>query len=161
MSIADRFWSYVDRASPTECWIWKRSRTKAGYGQFYPKKGPPILAHRFALALEMGDRWQQKFHALHRCDNPPCVNPAHLFAGTALDNARDMSSKGRQVFQRRPELAPRGERNGRAKLTDIQVEQVRALVAAGVSQGDTGRLYGISQVQVSRLVLRRQRSLSQ
>ena len=81
------------------CWEWKRSKTKFGYGQFTVNK-IHILAHRMAYAIFYGEV-PTSLCVLHRCDNPSCVNPEHLFLGTYLDNNRDMSLKRRSVNARK------------------------------------------------------------
>lgn len=91
----ERFWSKVKKTET--CWVWTAGTFKYrnGYGQFRVRRGdPPAYAHRFAWELVNGPI-PQGLHVLHRCDNPPCVNPAHLFLGTQIDNYRDMVSKGR------------------------------------------------------------------
>ena len=93
-----KFWDRVDRSG--ECWTWKLSKSSNGYGQFYPSKGAPIGAHRFAAMISLSD-WDPSLDVCHSCDNPPCVNPAHLWMGTARDNALDMSRKGRAPGQNR------------------------------------------------------------
>lgn len=103
-----RFWSAVDRSG--DCWLWMKSRGRGGYGRFSVHSGHSP-AHRVAYELAKGEI-PDGLLVCHSCDNPPCVNPAHLWLGTQVTNAIDMASKGRQVFQKRPELAPRGERNG-------------------------------------------------
>lgn len=75
-----------------DCWLWVGGTTKAGYGVMN-SKGRMILAHRFSCELFNG--LPDGLYACHRCDMPSCVNPSHLFAGTATDNARDMVAKGR------------------------------------------------------------------
>jgi hypothetical protein len=82
-------------------------------------------------------------YILHRCDTPLCVNPAHLFAGSHLDNIRDMCAKGRQ-------RAPTGERHGRAKLTAETVQAIR--LASGL-QREIGARFGVSQPKVSKIKL--------
>jgi hypothetical protein len=88
-----RFWNYVEMIPFHGCWEWSGSR-RNGYGQFYVD-GRVVYAHRFAHELLVGpiptERW-----VLHHCDNPGCVNPAHLFLGDAAANVRDMLAKGRQ-----------------------------------------------------------------
>lgn len=85
----ERFWSKVDKSG--ECWEWTSQRNN-GYGLF-SFKGKPIYAHRFSFFLSNGEYtgW-----VLHKCDNPPCVNPSHLFEGSHQDNMDDMYSKGRR-----------------------------------------------------------------
>src|SRR5690606_32428514 len=71
-----RFWGKVDVRGPSECWPWKASTWPSGYGQFR-MDGRPTGAHRVAYAVTRGDI-PAGLHVLHRCDNPPCVNPNHL-----------------------------------------------------------------------------------
>lgn len=83
-----RFWDFVDKSAGPGCWLWTGTRNRQGYGMFGRR-----LAHRVSLALAEGPIPEGKF-ALHRCDNPPCVNPKHLYAGTASDNMRDALARG-------------------------------------------------------------------
>ena len=82
---------------------------------------------------------------LHTCDNPPCINPAHLWVGTDADNHRDRMLKGRNREQR-------GERNSNVKLTAEQVAEIRERYAAGERQTVLAREFGVKQPQVSRIV---------
>jgi hypothetical protein len=120
-----RFWLRVDVRGPDDCWIWKRGRTAAGYGQFgiAQRKG---YAHRFSWIIANGPI-PAGMHILHRCDNPPCVNPAHLLLGTHDENMKDAARKGR--------VHP-GELHGMAKLTDAAVREIR---------GSTEYLYVLAQ----------------
>lgn len=96
------FWSKIEKTEDG-CWIWKgASGGRQGYGSF-SYKGKAYRAHRLAWSLENGPIPEGHF-ICHRCDNPPCVNPAHLFAGTALDNVRDMWEKGRAHIQPKAEV---------------------------------------------------------
>jgi hypothetical protein len=92
-----RFMRSFTRDEATGCWLWTRAKTRGGYGQMRAV-GPAglvvIRAHRFALAMKLG-RWPSGL-ACHTCDNPPCVNPDHLFEGSASDNALDAFKKGRR-----------------------------------------------------------------
>ena len=96
-----RFWDGADRSSgPESCWPWLGKRqTGGGYGTFV-RRGVTIYAHRRALELSIGRDLAADEHALHRCDNPPCINPAHLFVGTNADNIRDRDAKGRRLAER-------------------------------------------------------------
>lgn len=88
-----RFWSKVERRGPDDCWPW-RGATDGRYGQF-SVKGRRFKASRVALSLVTGVSLNTEKLACHKCDNPPCCNPAHLFWGTMSDNIRDAINKGR------------------------------------------------------------------
>lgn len=132
--MTDTFDSYVKVGGPDDCWEWQGYRTPLGYGRYRRK-----LAHRIsfarALGIELGT-----LHVCHRCDNPPCVNPAHLFLGTARDNALDRKSKDRGIrwYGRR-----RGHRNPMAKLTDQAVREIRRLHGT-VPAKALGQRFGVS-----------------
>ena len=92
----ERFWSYVDRSG--DCWNWTLTRLKGGrwYGQvkFAPWRG--LVAHRVAWTITNGPIPAGQY-VLHRCDNPACVRPDHLFLGTHSENMKDAYAKGRRV----------------------------------------------------------------
>jgi HNH endonuclease len=107
------FWARVSRTDPSNCWEWQGGRNRVnGYGKLsFDSK--PWFAHRLAYKLA-NPEWDGRLHVLHRCDNPGCCNPSHLFLGTDHDNIADMMAKGRHVDRR--------------KLTEEQVIEIRASV---------------------------------
>ncbi|MFF6966284.1 HNH endonuclease signature motif containing protein [Streptomyces anthocyanicus] len=90
----ERFWLRVERAEG--CWNWQGARSDTGYGHLASDEGPEVLAHRFSYQLH-GGVISEGMVVCHRCDNPACVNPDHLFLGSQRDNVHDMISKGRNV----------------------------------------------------------------
>lgn len=131
--------------SDDSCMEWPRSKVAFGYGQIKFKDGCRAV-HRVAYELAVGPVGAG-FFALHRCDNPACFRPSHLFLGTKLDNSRDCAKKGR-------ERHTRGEACRTAKLNEGQVREILTLSSAGLSQGRIATRFGINQTGVSRIVLR-------
>lgn len=108
-STPDDFWKYVVIGGPDECWPWTGYIERSGYGRVM-YQGRLWLAHRLACVLS-GVEIMDGVCRLHRCDNPPCCNPAHTFDGTRADNVADMISKGRArtgVHQRKKTHCPQG-----------------------------------------------------
>lgn len=135
---------------PDGCWVWTGYVNPKGYGQIGLSGRKLGLTHRVAYSLHYGVD-PGSLLVCHRCDNPPCCNPAHLFLGTAGDNTRDMIAKGRV-------RAPRGERSGMAKLTDAQVEEIRARAARGETQASIAVDFGIHPAHASRVIRRKRRA---
>lgn len=136
----ERFESKVDRSAGDDaCHLWQAGRDPLGYGHFRVGKRR-VSAHRITYALAFGFI-PAGLVVRHRCDNPPCCNPAHLRIGTDADNNRDKAERGRC----RPVT---GEGNGMAKLTVEAVNDMRRRARAGASYVDLGAEYGVSDFAV-------------
>lgn len=145
----DRFWAAVAKDGPIhptcgQCWIMTRLLRRDGYGQVRVGK-KKVLAHRFSWEVHYGELLPSVC-VLHHCDNPPCVNPAHLFLGSKVDNVRDRENKGRGGEKLR-----RGERNGRAVLTTIKVGEIR-MRYDGRNGHALAREFGVNPTTISRII---------
>jgi predicted XRE-type DNA-binding protein len=149
------FWAKVNKRGPLSkhcrgrCWVWTASTKRRGYGAWsylLPSgKRRNITAHRFSYELKYGPLPANKPKVCHHCDNPPCIRPSHLFAGTDKDNNRDRWHKGGY---------PTGEKAAAAVLTQKQARKIRELYAAGnLSQQKIANKFGITQATVSAIVL--------
>ena len=127
----------------TGCWDWTASCAGQGnYGQIkIPGTRKQDYAHRVSYRINIGEIPEGKY-VLHRCDNPKCVNPNHLFLGSAKDNAQDMKSKNRHLP---------GEKNSMSVLTTKDVVAIRAMVDAGISQDSIANRFCDSQMTISRI----------
>ena len=136
LSDAERFNRRYKVDPATGCWIWSAS-TNSGYGQIRIR-GQLVLAHRVSWLLHVGD--PAGLVVCHRCDNPLCVNPEHLFLGTQADNLADMILKGRDR-----KIGLKGEDHNFAKLVAADIVQIRAS-----DQTDTAlaRTFNVSRATV-------------
>lgn len=140
-----RFLSHVDRSSgPDGCWPWRIHRDPKGYGTMKVRRRN-LFAHRIAFTVANDRAPSSSELVLHRCDNPPCCNPRHLFLGTQADNMADMWSKGRGA-----RLS--GEQHSRARLTLPDVIEIRRLRAEGWSTPRLAKRFGLNNAYVWRLV---------
>ncbi len=162
-----RFWSKVDRSGgPDACWPWLGARLPKGYGTFkvagpggspskrFPgrvlRTGRVVKAHRVGFFLATGTDLGELL-GCHRCDNPPCCNPAHLSAGTNQQNVQEAVDRGRKV-------GGKGERHGMAKLTEAEVAEIKAISVTryarrnGTSLSAVARRYGVTLSCVSSIV---------
>lgn len=137
----DLFWMKVDKTN--DCWVWTGRKTNHGYGTF--SRHPTILAHRYSWSYYNGEI-PKGLCVLHKCDNPPCVNPDHLSIGTQSDNQADKMSKQRQS---------KGEVNGSAKLTGEQVLEIRRLYELGYKQVELANKYGVQYTTIKAIAVRR------
>lgn len=133
-----------------DCWEWTGSRTSKGYGQIC-HNGSKVGTHRLAFELHHGRKLEPGEHVLHDCDNPPCCNPAHLFAGTPVENTHDMIRKGRQ----RPTGAP-GVLNSNAKLDEDRVRDIRRRYGAGgITLRELGHEHDMTEAGICAIVRRK------
>jgi hypothetical protein len=157
--IRESFWRFVDKGPA--CWLWRGSKLTRGYGLVGTGRAVERLAHRMSYRLHTGPI-PAGLMVLHRCDVRACVNPEHLFLGTALDNTHDALSKGRLARGRRhgtrtmPASVARGERAYGARMTAATVRDLRARHARGESARVLAGEFGISSSQATRIA-RRQR----
>lgn len=115
-NLKDRFIAKVNTLDREKCWEWQAYRNEAGYG-----KCGTDYAHRVSWKLFRGDIG--KFHVCHKCDNPSCVNPNHLFLGTRFDNMQDSIRKGRKTVPKESYYSD--ERHQCSKFTNRQVRFIR------------------------------------
>jgi len=140
------------------CWVWRGSLESHGYGQT-KIRSKQVLAHRLSWLLHHGSL-PGDLCVLHRCDNPPCVRPDHLFLGTRADNFADMVAKGRRNVARgvrsgrhtKPERTARGVGSGKAKLDDDRVIAIRREYAEGATIAEVARRHDISEGGVRHII---------
>ena len=144
MTIEERFDAKWEPVTESGCWVWTASLHRVGYGQI--RHDERILrAHRVSYELHIGPI-PAGMHVLHKCDNRSCVNPDHLFLGTNDDNVADMVTKGRQS---------KGEKNGKARLTEDNVREIRRRLAAGEKNKDLSVEFGVSTPSISKIAKRK------
>jgi hypothetical protein len=140
--VTGAFWERVERSGDVDpCWLWRGAVGANGYGALRVH-GKQWAAHRFAWELTHGPI-PAGFWVLHHCDNPLCVNPAHLYLGRHVDNVRDRDVRGRTL---------RGERHGSTRVSETLLTEVRAQHAAGVLQHELAKRFGVSTGWVSLVV---------
>lgn len=160
--LPDRFWDKVDPNGCVpphcrdlgSCWVWVGMHHSDGYGYFLTDgRHVRVLAHRVSYSVLVG-QIPSGFAVCHHCDNPPCIRPTHLFAGSLGDNNTDRHNKGRTranvglTMARMPERRPRGERNGNAKLTEGMVRQIRSLHTEGVVSRTIASQLGVTKSSI-------------
>jgi hypothetical protein len=134
--LEERFWEKVDIRGEDECWEWLASLNQDGYGSFRS-----TLAHIVSWKLANGEI-EKGLYVCHKCDNPACVNPKHLFLGTQNDNMKDMVAKGRGSDKH-------GENNPKAKLSESDVYDIYRLHNAGFKKSEIAKKYKVSETAIS------------
>lgn len=139
-----RFWSKVDKSGT--CWLWKAGKLQNGlpYGRIW-LSNKTTYAHRVSYLLTYGKILNNKC-VLHKCNNPTCVNPSHLFLGTRAENTRDATLKGRM---------PSGMRNGNSKLSNSDVMSIRESYRKHGDNTKLGKKYGVSRTMISNIIKRK------
>jgi HNH endonuclease len=136
--IQTRFWEKVILSDNTECWEWTGSKLRGGYGGLNINNRT-VQAHRLSYEMFVG-KIPKGLLVCHKCDNPSCVNPKHLFLGTHQDNATDKVNKGRM---------PKGEDIGNSKLTLDDVNKIRKLINEKVPRRKIAKMFGIGSTCVT------------
>ena len=141
---AEHFWAQVKILGPDDCWEWQGGKSRKGYGHAR-FDDHTVAAHRVAWILTHGPI-PESLQVLHKCDNPPCCNPAHLFLGTNADNMADKIAKNRQ---------PHGTKIPLAKLNEQQVIEARQCYAeGGISIAALAREYGVNRITMKNALQR-------
>lgn len=151
-----RFRTAIADMKPGSCWPWAMALNRAGYGKMFigGTHGRHVPAHRLSMAIATGASVPADKVVCHRCDNPVCVNPEHLFVGTARDNAEDASRKGRMASgdrhgsRKRPERRATGERH---RLKDDVILAVLDRLANGATKAAIAREFKINRITVRRI----------
>lgn len=152
----ERFWPKVNKSGgPGACWPYTGYINQEGYGQFSLTSQRAINAHRYAYIITNGPL-EEGMKVCHKCDNPPCCNPAHLFEGTAMDNVQDMINKGRKVKGKpNPNY---GESHHNHLLSSEQIDAIRDLhEKCGWSQRSLARVFNARTATIHLIVHYRSR----
>lgn len=138
------FWKHVDIKNQDECWEWKFTKTKFGYGRLR-FQNRLWLAHRLAFIFTYKNNIENKL-VLHKCDNPSCCNPLHLFLGTYEDNNKDRVIKGRSCNVN-------GENNPNSKLTQSIVNDIRRLYSSNCyTQNELSIKFGVVENHIWNII---------
>lgn len=145
--IEERFWEKVDKSNGDDgCWIWMAGKRRGGYGRFSlgRKEEGCASAHIVAWELTYNKKVPEGLILCHKCDNPACVNPAHIFLGTYKDNTQDAILKKRLVTW--------GEDSPRAKLTWDNVDEIRKMRKEGETLKYIACAFSVSIANIHEIV---------
>lgn len=143
----DRFWQKVIVKGPEDCWEWQAASDTFGYGNFWSGT-KHIKSHRFSWEIKNGEINNRDICVCHKCDNPKCVNPNHLFLGSKAENNRDMKQKGRYHLNK-------GEKHSRHIVNEKQVLDIRKLRQnTSMTYRNIGKLYGLTAAGVYGIIKR-------
>jgi hypothetical protein len=145
----ERFWEKVDKRGPDECWLWHGAQIESGYGRFW-NGVQHTGAHRFSYSIHHGTIPSDLF-ICHKCDNPSCVNPNHLFSATHTENMADMHEKGRGSKH----ITSVGASNPKVKLTEENVLDIRQQHRNGISSRELAVVFNVSESNIARIVSRK------
>lgn len=140
--------SKINKDVVNGCWNWQGATGFKGYGRIkFEQK--VYLSHRISFLVFHGED-PGKLFVCHKCDNPSCLNPDHLFLGSRSENMKDCSAKGR-LYKNKKEDVVFGEDVGSSKLKNSDIEKIRNLLADGWKQARIARLFGVNRSQINRI----------
>lgn len=141
----DRFWRKVKKTK--DCWLWIANKSNRNYGMF-AINNKKVSAHRYSYKYHYGSI-PNGLYICHKCDNPPCVNPKHLYAGTQSDNLKDAANKNRRVYTSR-----QGSKNNLSKLKEIDVLKIRSL-SKNKTYKEIANMFNVDPTNIGYIIRRR------
>lgn len=138
--LEDRFWEHVRKSD--DCWEWTAHRSRDGYGMIGLERKGTDRTHRVSWRLHFGSI-PDGLQVLHRCDNPACVRPDHLWLGTQTENIADMDAKGRRRFN-----SAKGTQLPQAKLTEADIPVIRQMISEGVIDRLIAERFGVTRLAI-------------
>ena len=153
LDVQTRFWKKVKILEDNECWEWQAGKNYKGYGEFYVAGERHLHAHQISW-IHRNDEIPEGMCVLHRCDNPSCVNPNHLFLGTNQDNVTDKMNKGRWkshflVGEEHPQHGTNSKFN---KLSEQDVKDIREKYKAGQTLRSIAKEFGVVHGVINNII---------